>query len=207
MRLNRSTILKRFSLIAFLTACVTCAHATSITYDLTNVATDVGSLTGTVNIDASTFLVTAANVMFNNAAVGDPVFNTISSVNLNQGIGQAIITGGSNGTLNNGGQLALYYSTANIAVDGDLAVCTALNPCANAHNQGSFEITYAGNAGGKYNVTGGTLSFDGTVPDSLPTPEPSTLVLMGTAILLMAALMARMSGRGSAGLLARNAAE
>ena len=200
--LQRFFSLKCISLVSVLTISFSSAHATSITYDLTGVSTSVGSLTGTVSIDSSTMLVTAADIVFNDAAVGDPEFSTVGTENLNHGIGQAFISGLSNGPLNNGGQFALYYDTANLGL-GDLAICTAIAPCGHQFNQGSFVLTSAGALGGRFDITGGGLDPGSTVA----APEPSSLVLLGTGILLLAALMARMSARVSPTKLASDLAE
>jgi hypothetical protein len=199
-------LFERISLIAVLGFSLSSAHATSITYNLTGVTSPAGSLSGTVSIDSATLMVTAADIVFNDVAIGDPEFTTIGALNVNHGIGQAFITGLSNSPLNNGGELALYYNTANLGI-GDLAICTSIAPCGHQFNQGSFVLAYAGGFGGRLDLTGGELAPDGLTSNSVAAPEPPTLVLLGTAILLMAALIARMSGRRSAARLAGEAAE
>ena len=57
------------------------AHANTITYDLIGVNTSQGTLTGTVSINSLTDRITAADITFNDAAVGDPVFTNIGSPN------------------------------------------------------------------------------------------------------------------------------
>ena len=91
---------KCFTLAGALAASTGFAHATPILFDLTGVNTSVGSLTGTVTIDSVTDRVTAANIAFNDAAAGDPVFTNIGSPNTYNGLGQDYISGPSNSPLN-----------------------------------------------------------------------------------------------------------
>lgn len=197
--------LKSFCVVAFLGTSLCVAHATSLTYDLTGVTTSVGSITGSVSIDTSTLLVTSADIVFNDSTIGSPEFTTVNSVNVNHGIGQASIAGGSNSPLNNGGHLDLYYDTAKLGI-GNLAICTDATPCGNQFNQGSFVIASAGQAGGRFDLTAGELDpgLNGPVAAAA---EPPTLLLMGTAILLLASLMARVSGRQSTAGFANQLAE
>ena len=172
------------------------SHATPITYNLTGVTTSAGSLTGTVTIDSATDLVTAASITFNDSLVGSPVFTNIAVANAYNGLGQDYISGPSDSPLNYGGQVALYFDTANIGT-GDLDICTLTTACGTEFGQGSFAQAYVSNGlGGPFYVTGGELDVD--PPASGLAKEPSSLLLLGTGITCVAILMARMRRRGEA---------
>ncbi len=148
--------------------------------------TSAGSLTGTVTIDSSTDLVTYAAITFNNAAFGNPFFSNIGSPNSYNGLGQDYITATSNSPLNFGGQLALYYTTANIG-SGNLSICLAVGACGGQNNQASTLQVYVNGYGGPFKITSGSLN---PLSPALA-PEPSSLVLLGTGILGLAGVLRR----------------
>jgi len=162
------------------------AHATPILFDLTGVNTSAGNLTGTVTIDSTTDLVTAAAITFNDTVAGDPFFSNIGSPNSYNGLGQDYISGTSNSPLNYGGQIALYFDTVNIG-SGNLNICLAVGPCGTMNNQASFAQAYVNGNGGPFTITSGSLN-----PAALAVaPEPSSLVLLGTGILGLAGVARR----------------
>ena len=207
--LQRFSSLRGACALALLSLSPGLAHATSISYTLTNVSTNKGDLTGTISIDSLTGLVTAADITFQYDAAGDPVFTDIGTPVTYNGLGQDFISGTSNSPLNYGGQLALYYDLSNLGI-GDLTICTHGIVCGSEFNQASYAQAYAAHTDqGPIFITGGTLNLygDDAGGDVAAAPEPPTLVLLGTAILLMAALIARMSGRRTNASLAEEAAE
>jgi hypothetical protein len=182
-----NSFFKHLALAGALSACIGLAHASTITYDLIGVTTSAGSLTGTVGIDTITDKVTLANIMFNDAAIGNPVFNNIGSPAVYNGLGQDYISGTSTSPLNYGGQIALYYDTANIGT-GNLGICLALGPCGTESNQASFVQAYVSNGlGGPFNITAGSL-YPERAPEisTAAVSEPPTLLLLGTGILCIA---------------------
>ena len=185
-----ATLLRIFLFTASIVFLACQAVADTITYNLTGVTTSAGSLTGTVNIDSVTHLVTGANITFNDAAAGNPVFNNIGSPNTWSDIGQDYISGPSNSPLNYGGQIALYHLTDNLGI-GSLSLCTGGAPC----NQSSYAQAYVSSgSGGPFYITAGSLNPADEMPIAA-TPEPSSLALLGTGLLALAVAMARVSFR------------
>lgn len=189
--------LKSLSLVALLAASGIC-QASTITFNLVDVNTSAGTLTGTLDIDTATKLVTSADITFNYAAVGSPVFTTVTSAAAYNGIGQDFISGPSNNPLNYGGHLALYFDTSNFGF-GNLDICLRREPCGLYGGPGSYAQAYNSIPGadrGPIYITSGEL--DPETPSGLnaaPAAEPPSLILLGTGILFSATLLARFSGR------------
>ena len=109
------------------------AHATTMgpgTYNLENAKVAGYSVTGTITLDSFDHA-TSVNLVFNDPAYSPLpiVFNTISSTNAYNGLGQDYIT-----AANNGGQIGLYFSTTSNS-NGNFDLCLNNGRCGN--QQGS----------------------------------------------------------------------
>jgi hypothetical protein len=187
--IKRFKLVRSLALVVALVGSASFAHATPITYDMIGVTTPGGTLTGSVTIDSATDLVTAADITFNDAAAGNPVFTNIGSPNAYNGLGQDYISGSSNSPLNYGGQIALYYNTANIGT-GNLNICLYVGSCGTENNQASTVQAYVNGYGGPFDITGGSLD-----PAPTAAPEPSSLILLGSGLLGIAGLAWRRSSK------------
>jgi hypothetical protein len=184
------------NLFSMLTVSILCfgfgvsAHATPITagtYTLSDTTVDAGntsySLTGTVTI-GSDGLLTAADITLNDAAIGNLVFDAISTTGGPAGYDPvadyAYIT-----TAGNTAQLYLSYLTT-LDASGDIDLCIGDSNC-NAY-QASYSQIYFSSAFGYDPVDLGGGSFD---PGAAVAPEPASLALLGTGILGLAGVLRR----------------
>lgn len=162
----------------------TLARATTITYNLL-ATTSAGTLTGTVSINSSTDQITSADLTLNDSALGSPVFTTVSSSTAYNGLSQDYIVDSSSGGLNDGGQIALFFNTANVGT-GSLSICTDAIACGTGRTESSLVEVYSTHGHVDLDLSSGTLTPVGTSSSSSPaalTPEPSSLLLLGTGFL------------------------
>jgi hypothetical protein len=177
------------------------AHATTMgpgTYNLENAKVAGYSVTGTITLDSSNHA-TSVDLIFNDPAYSSlPIaFNTISSTNAYNGLGQDYIT-----APNNGGQIGLYFSTSSDS-NGNFDLCLVNGPCGTGGSWGYSSLQTYGycTAGcatyvqgfGPYLFSGGYLSAATTGKPSAiaQTPEPSSLMLLGTGVLGFAGVIRR----------------
>ena len=178
------------------------AHATPITagtYDLTDTTITAGStsytLTGTVTI-GSDGLMTAADVTLNDSALGDPVFDVISSTGGPAGY-NPVADFGYVTTANNSAQLYLSYLTT-LDGSGDIDLCTVGGSCngyQDSYSQiyGAFDFGY-----NPVDLDGGSLDTAPVTPPEAVTPEPASLALLGTGIIGVATALRKRRMNGAA---------
>ena len=192
-------LLKSLSLVALLAVSSAPAQASSISFNLVNVNSTAGTLTGTIDIDTATRLVTAADISMDDPSGGFPIFTTIASTAASNGLTASVISGPSTSPHNSGAQLALYFDDTNLGL-GNLSICLIGGSCGLYGSPGSYaQIFLSSSHDGPFYLTSGELNLvTPSTPAAAPTSEPSSLLLLGTGIAGCAAMMARMASRRAA---------
>lgn len=172
---------------AVMAAMTVVGHANSIpagTYDLTG-AVGGYQLAGTMTLNANG-IVDAAEIELQDAALGNPVFSQISSAGGPAGYAPAADYAYISDI--GVGQLSLEYLTT-LDGAGNLDLCILSAHDCNGY-QASYIQIYNQSSFGYNPVDLNSGSLD-PAPASSPTPEPASLVLLGTAVLGLATLTRR----------------
>jgi PEP-CTERM motif len=176
------------------------AHATPITagtYDLTDATITAGhtdyTLTGTITI-GSNGLMTAADITLNDAALGNPVFDVITTAGGPAGF-NPIADFAFVRTAGNTAQLELQYLTT-LDASGNIDLCTVVGNC-NRFQDSNSEIFVPSSFGfNPVDLNGGSFDSAPVTPPAAVTPEPASLALLGTGILGLATAFRKRQKKG-----------
>lgn len=167
--------------------CTAAAKASTIgpgTYYLDNALVDGYAVTGTVTFDSSS-KATSVSLSFLDPAYSSTAinFNTITQTNAYSGLGQNYFSASNNG----GGQLTIYFN--NSSTNGNFNLCIGNATCGTSGGSDPSQLQVYGYniSSAPYYVPGFTHNFTSgyfsATPSVAPTPEPSSLVLLGSGML------------------------
>jgi hypothetical protein len=127
-----------------------------------------GTITGQLTFNGST--VTPTNFVFNDGAAGNPIFTGNATIGQNNGYADVFL----NTISGNGGQMLLYFSSVTSG-NVNLLICQS--------NCNPFDALYSYiHLYNNYNDYQPANLTSGTLLASSATPEPSSLLLLGTGL-------------------------
>lgn len=143
----------------------------------------IGSATGSVTLDATTGVFTASNIAFTSTA-GNATFNGTPTSAVDMGTYNKIVFGSSTP----GASLSLFLPVDSLVNYAGGNVCTLTSTAACGGNYSNVALLGVGVDG----VNSGTLTLaSSTTTPVAVTPEPTSLILLGTGVLGIGAMMRR----------------